>query len=219
MSLSLTLILVVITVLISLKGWKDNDFQRKWMFNPYSANKYKQYYRFLSSGFIHGGYIHLIFNMLVLYIFGERIEHIFTLLYGVSGKVIFLGMYLLAIVVSSIPSYIKHKHAAYYNSLGASGGTSAILFSYVLFDPNGDLCLYGLLCLPGLLWLILYMMYSVFMSKQMSDNINHDAHIFGGIFGIIYTIIVFPGVIPQFIEQLSNFKIIWSVISLYVHQS
>lgn len=206
--MSLTIIIVIATVLISLQGWKNNDFQRKWMFNPYSIDQHRQYYRFISSGFIHADQIHLFFNMFVLYMFGEQIEDVFTFVYGISGKFIFIGLYLAAIIISSIPSYIKFRHAAYYNSLGASGGTSALLFSYVIFDPTGGLCLFGIsmLCLPGFLWLILYLIYSYFKGKQGTDNINHDAHIFGGVFGMAFTLLLFPELGPAFIEKIISYR-------------
>lgn len=206
--MSLTLVFVIATVIASLNGWKNNDFQRKWIFNPYSVNKYHQYYRFLTSGFIHADYIHLFFNMFVLYMFGKEVEKTFVAIFGFNGYFIFGGLYLLGIIISSLPTYFKFRHAAYYNSLGASGGTSSVLFSYVIFYPTVGLCPYGiqLLCLPGFIWLLLYLIYSYFMGKQGADNINHDAHIFGGVFGIVFTVIVLPQIAPAFIEQLLNYK-------------
>lgn len=206
--MSLTIILVIITSAISIYAWQNQALTSKWIFNPYSVNKYKQYHRFITSGFLHGSWIHLIFNMLVLWMFGTQVEGIFSAIYGpIVGKVIFGALYLLGIVVSDIPTFFKHKHAAYYNALGASGGVSSVLFSSILFNPNQELCLYGLLCLPGIVWGIAYIVYSYYMGKQQADNINHDAHLFGGLFGIVFTIIVFPDVIPFFIEQLADFKL------------
>ena len=80
--------------------------------------------------------------------------------YGDFGTVLYAGMYLLGIVFSDIPTYLKYKDLPHYNALGASGGVSSILFSYVLFDPASKLYLYGLLGLPGVVWAILYIIYS-----------------------------------------------------------
>ncbi len=206
--MSLTTILVIITSAISIYAWQNQELTSKWIFNPYSVNKYKQYHRFITSGFLHGSWIHLIFNMLVLWMFGTQVESIFSAIYGPTiGKVIFGALYILGIVVSDIPTFFKHRHAAYYNALGASGGVSSVLFSSILFNPNQELCLYALICLPGIVWGIAYIVYSYYMGKQQSDNINHDAHFFGGLFGIGFTILVFPDVIPIFIEQLAEFKL------------
>lgn len=139
--------------------------------------------------------------------FGSYVEDIFNTIYGTTGTVLYVLMYLLGIIVSDIPSFIKHKDAPYYNALGASGGVSSLLFSFIIFDPTQDLCLYGLLCFPGFIWGALYIVYSFYMGKKGHGNINHDAHLYGGLFGILFTIIAVPDVIPNFIEQLSNFSL------------
>jgi len=206
--MSLTLLLVIATSAISIYAWQNKDLTNKWIFNPYSVYKYNQYYRFITSGFLHSGWIHLFFNMFVLYMFGQQVEGVFSSIYGATtGKIIFGGLYILGIIISDIPTFLKHRNAAYYNALGASGGVSSVLFSFVLFDPVQKLYLYGLIGLPGIVWAALYVVYSIYMGKQGSDNINHDAHLYGGIFGIIYTIIVFPSVVPHFLEQLTQLSI------------
>ncbi|UII27984.1 rhomboid family intramembrane serine protease [Fulvivirga maritima] len=179
----------------------------KWIFNPYSVNKYKQYYRFITSGFIHNDTLHLIFNMFVLWMFGKNIEYIFTTIFGSIGLVIYAAMFLLGIIVADIPTYLKHKEHAYYNALGASGGVSSILFSFVLFAPNEPLYLYGIIGLPGLAWAAIYVAYSIYMGKKGGDNINHDAHLWGGLFGIAFTIGVYPEVLLHFFNQLKDFSL------------
>ena len=159
--MSITLIIVVITTIATIYAWNNKSILSKWIFNPYSIHHYKQYGRFVTSGFIHGSWMHLIFNMLVLYMFGEQVEYIFRSIYGVTGSILFIVMYLGAIIVADIPTFIKNKDNMHYNALGASGGTSGILFSFILFNPTQQLCLYGLLCFPGFLWGVLYIIYSV----------------------------------------------------------
>ncbi|QLH48018.1 MAG: rhomboid family intramembrane serine protease [Bacteroidota bacterium] len=44
--------------------------------------------------------------------------------------------YLSALVVSSLPDYLKHKDHSWYRSLGASGAVAAVMFSYIVFDPG-----------------------------------------------------------------------------------
>lgn len=205
--MSVTLILVIVTSLLTLYAWNNQQIQAKWIFNPYTVNRNREYHRFLTSGFIHGSWLHLIFNMFVLYMFGKNIEYVFQYIFGDLGLVLYVFMYLAAIVVSEIPTYLKNKDNPGYNSLGASGGTAAILFSYILFDPTQSLCLYGLLCFPGVVWGALYIVYSVYMGKKQMDNINHDAHLWGGLFGIGFTILVYPNVVITFFQQLTELSI------------
>lgn len=205
--MSLTLILIIITVLISYSCFNNLELRSKLMFTPYIIDRDKQYYRFITSGFIHADFLHLLFNMFVLWMFGGYVEQIFVAIYGTVGYGIYLALYILGIIISDIPSFIRHKDEPHYNALGASGGVSSILFSFIMFDPLQDLCLYGLICLPGFIWGVLYIVYSVYMSKQKRDNVNHDAHLWGGIFGIVFTAIAVPGVISSFLEQLKDFSV------------
>jgi membrane associated rhomboid family serine protease len=205
--MSLTLILIIITAGISVLAWNNQNMLAKFVFNPYTVFHNKEYHRFITSGFIHANWMHLLFNMFVLYMFGQQVESLFFYIYGELGLIVYGLLYILGIIVSDIPTFLKNKNNPQYNALGASGGTAAVLFSFILFDPAQDLCLYGLLCFPGILWGVLYIIYSVYMGKKQADNINHDAHLWGSLFGVAFTILVYPEVIFIFIEQLKNLSI------------
>src|SRR5690606_11606732 len=114
-------------------------------------------------------------------------------------------IYFLGLILSDIPSVLKHKNDMWYNSLGASGAISAVLFSYILFQPFSTMMI---IPIPIPIWAIvfgpLYLVYCVYASKQSRDNINHDAHFFGALAGLILTIIVVPGVISGFLNQLMS---------------
>lgn len=202
--MSVTLTLVILTSLVSFNAFNNPAFKARLIFNPYIIVRNKDYKRFITSGFIHADFIHLLFNMLVLWMFGSYVERVFVFTYGDWGAVFYIALYILGIIVSDIPSFLKNKDLPHYNALGASGGVSSIVFSYILFDPASKLYLYGLIGLPGVVWAVLYIIYSYHMSKQQRDNINHDAHLYGGLFGIVFTILTVPNVISNFIEQLAN---------------
>src|SRR5690606_12416402 len=103
---------------------------------PYSIKSKKEYFRFLTSGFIHADVGHLVFNMFSLYFIGQYLERIFEIWFGTNGMLFYLALYLIGIIVSEIPSYIKHRNDYNYNSLGASGGVSSIIFSFILIAPT-----------------------------------------------------------------------------------
>jgi membrane associated rhomboid family serine protease len=205
--MSVTLILVIATVAATLYGWNNPNLQYKWIFNPYAVARNNEYFRFITSGFIHSNWMHLIFNMFMLYAFGRHVEVLFQRVHGELGLVLFLLLYIIGIIISDIPTFLRHKDHPHYNSLGASGGVSSILFSFILFLPVEPLCLYGLLCLPGVIWGGLYLGYSYYMSKRGGDNINHDAHLYGALFGIIFTIIIYPAVIQAFISDIRGMSL------------
>lgn len=206
--MTISYILIAITLVASFYAWNNHNIFHKWIFNPYQVSEKNEYYRFITSGFIHSGYMHLFFNLFTFYFFSRAIESTFVQLFGpILGIVYFLILYLVGIVVSDIPTYLRHKHNPGYNSLGASGGVSSVVFSYILFFPTENLYLFAFLPIPGFILGILFIIYSYFKGNSTGDNINHDAHLYGALFGLVFTIILEPGVINTFIAQLSEFSL------------
>ena len=211
MSFSITFIIIGITVVVSLLAWNKPELMQRWIFNPYRIQSEGEYYRFLTSGFIHQDYMHLLFNMLTLYFFGSLIEQIYAYLYGSNGVWIYVALYLIAIVISSITTFFKHRDNPAYNSLGASGGVSAIVFSSILFNPTSQILLFFVIPIPGFILGALFLIYSYQQSQQMRGRINHDAHFMGAVFGVVFTIALQPQVIQSFIEQISQYRLFGSL--------
>jgi membrane associated rhomboid family serine protease len=207
MSFSFTLGIIGITVLTSYLAWQNEDRIYKTVFYPNRIKNNKEYYRFISSGFIHKDGWHLFFNMLALYFFAEKVEWIFGIIYGSYGVFYLLALYLVGIIVADIPSYIKHRNNPHYNSLGASGGVAAVVFSSILFDPVTPICLYFAICIPGFIMGALFLVYSFYQGQKTNDSINHDAHLFGAIFGIVFTLILRPNVLNNFISKLQTWTL------------
>jgi membrane associated rhomboid family serine protease len=193
-----TLLIIIVTCAISIYALNERSILGKLIMDPILV-KHGQYYRLLTSGFIHADYFHLAFNMFTLYSFGRFTEDFFN----AHGKYIFLIVYLVAIVVSSIPPFIKNKDNTRYLALGASGGVSAILFAAILLSPWSTLTIWFIPC-PAIIFGVIYLAYSYYMSKRNLDNIGHDAHMSGAIFGILITIIIDPRVISFFLDSLKN---------------
>jgi membrane associated rhomboid family serine protease len=207
MQLDATYILIIITAATSFYGWSNPDLQNKWMFNPYTAHHGRQYYRFLTSGFIHSNTVHLLFNMVALFFFGDVLERIYVNQYGSLGIVFYLMTYLLGIVVANFRTFYKYKDSSYYNSLGASGGVAAILFASILYRPTSSICLYFAFCLPAFILGAVYLIYSYYSGYRKGDNVNHDAHLYGSLFGIAFTILIRPAVVVEFFERISHFNL------------
>jgi len=208
-SLTVSNTIIVATVIISLYHWSlSEDRQHRWMLHPYSIKHKRQFDRFLSSGVIHSGYVHLLFNMLTFYFFGGYVESAFTFYLGgaVTGSIAFVALYLLGMVVSAIPSVYKHRDQPHYYSLGASGAVSAVVFSAIMFNPVMPICLFFAICLPGFILGTLYLIYSYFQGRAMADHINHDAHLYGALFGMVFTLILKPSLAGSFVDALANWE-------------
>jgi len=207
--MQITYFLIAIIVLTSFYAWNKPNVLQKWLMNPYLINKQREYHRFLTSGLIHSNYGHLFLNMLALFFFGRNVEMVFNYILGPSGKFVLIGFFLLGIIVSDIPTYLKYKELPHYNSLGASGGVSALVFSSIMFFPLQKIyILFIPFGIPGFIIGILYLAYSYYQSKNMSDGINHDAHFYGAIFGVVFTIIISPGSLANFIKEIANFSLL-----------
>lgn len=202
--MSVTLIIIILTGLTSYLAFSDNNLRYKLLFYPFQIKQGKEYYRFITSGFVHGDWQHLLFNMFTFYFFGRNMQFYFQELSSpLVGTVKFLVLYLGGIIFSDIYSYYKHKDNPNYMALGASGGVSAVVFGAIMFGPWQTLYIY-FIPMPSILFAVGYLWYSARMAKQGNDNIGHEAHFFGAIYGAVVTLLIEPKAFGIFFNQLMN---------------
>ena len=204
--ISITTLIIVVTVVISLTALNNPSLMEKLIMNPYLVTTEKQIYRTVTSGFVHAGWAHLGFNMFAFFFFGRVVEQYFNMILGASGWLLYLVFYLTAIIASDFSTLFKHRHNPSYNSLGASGGVSAVVFMSILYAPLNEIYIY-FIKLPGFIFGILYVLYSYWQSKSSSDGINHDAHLYGAIYGVIFGIIMYPPSAMGSIDQIFQFRL------------
>jgi membrane associated rhomboid family serine protease len=198
----ITILIIATTCLLSILAWNNPETLEKCMLNPVNVIKKKEFFRLITSGFVHKDTAHLVFNMLSLFFFGPELENSFKAELHYGGTV-FVLFYLFAIVVSDIPTLIKERSNRHYNSLGASGGVSSVLFSYVILNPMAKIYLYAIIGLPAFAWGALFLIYSAWQSKNAPNSgINHDAHLYGALFGMLFSLLAFKDAATNF---LSNF--------------
>lgn len=207
--MSFTIIIILVTIACSYYAWEKPEIMYKWIMNPYTVLRKNQYERFITSGLIHNDWPHLLFNMFALYMFGNNIENAFNYTFNEYGKYIFVILYLSGIIISEIPTFFKFKDYPHYNSLGASGGVSSVIFASIMYYPLNNICLYYILCLPGFLMGIIYLIYSSYQAKKGTDNVNHDAHLYGALYGIAFAIATNPGIIITFRGQINSYIHSW----------
>lgn len=198
---SITMIILVLTTVVSFVSFNNSRLMDALIFWPPAISMRRQYYRFLSCGFIHADLMHLAFNMFTLYFFGRGLELFYMGRLGLQHYY-FTLLYLSAIVVANIPSYLKQHDNYNYRSLGASGGVCAVLFAFILIDPWETLQLFGLVDVPAIAYAVLFLAYTIYMSRRGGDNVNHDAHLWGAIYGVVFTIIAHPRVVNTFLNEL-----------------
>jgi membrane associated rhomboid family serine protease len=199
---SITTIIIVLTSIISFLAFNNAKLMNALIFWPPAVSMRHQYYRFVTCGFIHADIMHLAFNMFTLYFFGKALELYYMGDLGLEHYY-YPVLYFTALIVANIPSYLKHQDDYGYRSLGASGAVCAVLFAFILLRPWAPIILF-VIKMPAIIYALLFLGYSIYMSRRGGDNVNHDAHLWGALFGILFTIAVHPGVIGSFLNELSQ---------------
>jgi membrane associated rhomboid family serine protease len=151
--------------------------------------------------------MHLLVNMYVFYIFGGVTERIFeSVLGGLKGSLFFLLLYLGGVLFATLPAYKKHRDNHYYNSVGASGAVSAVLFASIVLLPTNSIYLFFIpIPIPAFIFGVLYLWYENYMDKRSQDNVAHDAHFWGALFGVVFTLLAVPNSFLNFVSQVTDF--------------
>ncbi len=198
----MTIILIVITVAVSYAAFKSPKLMDQLQFNASKIVHKKEYHRLITHAFIHANWEHLFVNMIVLFSFGQAIEAYFKFNFGNNAILDYFLLYFGGILVSNIYALIKHRNNYFYNSVGASGAVSAVLFAAIFFDPWNMIYFFGILPIPGIVFAGLYLVYSYQMSTKQKDNVAHDAHFLGALFGFIFPILLNPQLFESFLDKL-----------------
>jgi membrane associated rhomboid family serine protease len=171
-----TIAIIVLTVGCSLLGFRDPGFTERFIFSPLEVLAGKQYYRLVTSAFLHLDLNHLLMNMITLFLFGRILEaHV--------GPWQFLLIYFASVVGGSLLSLWLHRNHD-YRALGASGGVCGVVFSYVAMFPTGTILSHFVIPIPAWAYGILFLVGSFVALRRQADNIGHDAHIGGAMIGL-----------------------------------
>jgi len=190
-------VIFVLTLITSFIAFYNDRVYEGFILHPYYVYQGKKLHTLITSGFIHLDFMHLFFNMFTFYYFAAPIE-------VALGHWQFALLYILSMVLADLPSVAKHHNNFGYRSLGASGAISAVIFSYILFDPFAGMgILFIPVSIPAIIFGALYLVYCSYASKKQWGNINHDAHMFGAIAGLMITAILQPHVLGDFIHIVS----------------
>ncbi len=180
---SVAILLIILNIYFSYKGFNDINFFNKYKFNP-SYIKRGERIRYLSSGFLHVDTTHLIVNMFTFYFFADSV------IYRV-GEMNFLIIYFTSLIFGNILTYRLNKNKLNYNAVGASGAVMGIVYASILLNPSMTLFFF-IIPMPGYLFGIGYLFYSIYSMKQRNDNIGHEAHLGGAIAGFFATLLISP---------------------------
>lgn len=183
---SAAIAIIVSVVVLSVAAWAYKPLKNAMVLVPYRVKHDYQVHRLLTAGWVHGDISHLLFNMLALYLFAGQVE-------ADLGPVRFLVLYVVAVVVAFIPTTLRFMNKPQYASLGASGAVAAVMFSAIALHPTTKIALLFLpIPVPGWIFAIVYLAYSMYQSRRGADHVNHDAHFFGAAVGAGLTYLFEP---------------------------
>ncbi len=171
------------------------DLIDRWAFKPYRVVREKEWSRWITAGFVHVGFAHLLFNMITLYYFGPPIE-------TALGPFRFLAIYLGSELTANALTYWRHRDNPAYSAVGASGAISGILFSFCLFQPFAMLGIMFVIPMPAIVFAVLYVVLSIYASKRELGRVAHEAHLGGALGGLALTILLYPAAVTIFLRQL-----------------
>jgi membrane associated rhomboid family serine protease len=200
---SFTVPIIILTAIISFIADANYPVKESLIFWPPAIHMKRQYYRFITYGLIHANFMHLAFNMFTFYFFGKALEYYYAGALGLQHYY-YLILYVTALIASNIPTYLKHKDDYNYRGLGASGAVIAVQFAFILLDPWETIYLFTFIPVPAILFVAIFVWYSIYMGKRGGDNVNHSAHLWGGVYGVLFTVAVRPEVISTFLNELRH---------------
>lgn len=190
-------LVVLVTVLVSWH-WMHRRDKETLMLSPHAVKHNREWHRVLTHAFVHADWMHLAFNMFVLYEFGQTVARD---LQGL-GWLGFPALYVAGIAGGAWPALQKHGDHPGYRSLGASGAVSAVLLAFICLHPTHTLLLFFVIPVPAVLAGVLFFWYESRMQQRQSTRIAHDAHLGGALVGAAWAFVFVPNAWPAFVESL-----------------
>ncbi|HNX22723.1 MAG TPA: rhomboid family intramembrane serine protease [Spirochaetota bacterium] len=174
-----TYLVIGITSAVTLYALKDETFFEKSLFSIDAILGSNDYYRILSSIFIHANLGHLFFNMFSFYAFAAGIEMKY-------GHKVTAYLYLYSGLGAGILSLLLHRNDKNYRAVGASGAVCGIIFASIFLIPGGSIIVFPIpVPIPAWAYAILFVFGSIYATNRMVGGIAHDAHLGGALTGIL----------------------------------
>lgn len=193
--MTITYTLIAINALVFFATTSVPRIMEVGLLMPYRTVRENSWYELITSGFLHGGVTHLLFNMITLFFFGPILEQ-------TIGQTHFIILYFTGLIASSVPSLIKHRDNPNYATIGASGAVESVLFAFIVLFPFAPLNPFLLpIPIPAILIGVLFIWYSIWASKK-AGKVNHEAHIAGAAWGLIYMFAFVPNTIDHFLTVI-----------------
>ncbi|MEM7173684.1 MAG: rhomboid family intramembrane serine protease [Bacteroidota bacterium] len=155
-------------------------------------------YSLVTAGFLHNDIIHIVVNMLFLYLIGTDVEKAYIQRYGLhKGRLYYITLYLSSIISSVLGVFITDQ--AHFHARGASGGTHGLMSLYVLMYPYKKiLFMPNWLFQPLQILIVTYVIPSYLISIKIIDiELSHSGHLAAILSGLIFHLILNSSIIKH----------------------
>jgi membrane associated rhomboid family serine protease len=202
-----TIIVINVAAYVGLVLLSSPEFVRRWLALPADLFEPSQALRLVTEGriftlvthgFLHSqaNLLHVLFNMLMLWMFGSDIE-------GIYGKRMFWRMYLSFVILAGICWVLCEQFVLQQmdpvaaslgfvpHAVGASGAVAGIMMLYVLHFPHRTILFFGVLPMPVWLWGMVwlgqeYLFFQLQVHGRQLSQIAHAAHLGGALAGWLF---------------------------------
>ena len=167
-----------------------SSFFDEWAMVPAEIASGTEYHTALTSMFLHGGYMHLIGNMVFLWIYGDNVE-------DAMGHVAYLVFYLVA-GFGADAIHILSDTSSMIPTVGASGAIAGVMGAYLLLYPKARIDIFLILVvffkvftLPAFVVLLVWMgiqVFGGFSAPTVGGGVAYWAHIGGFVVGLLLAI-------------------------------
>ena len=196
-----TFALLVVNVVVSLFVLLARpDLMGRFSLRPYAVVHERDYERLLTSGFLHVGIGHLLFNMMTLFFFGPYLEELL-------GPLKFAALYFGSELAANALSVFLHRNRQEYSAVGASGAISGVVFAFCLFEPWAKLYVFFAIPMPAIVFAVVYVAGSIYAMRQsrsagLTGGIAHEAHLGGAVGGVLLALVLEPRALGIFLSQI-----------------
>ncbi|PVD53695.1 rhomboid family intramembrane serine protease [Terrimonas sp.] len=205
----ISLLIIAANVIVSNKGFKNIEFFSRYSFEVEKVTLYKQYDRIVTSGFLHVNWMHLIFNMLSLFLFSGSLA-------AILNPFSYLLVYFGSLICGNLFALLIHKKDSDYSSVGASGAVSGLIFAAIALSPGFSIGLFFIpIGIPAWIFGLAFVLYSIYGIRSRKTNVGHEAHLGSAITGLLIGILLDPSVLRYNLFPILVI-LIPSLIFLYV---
>jgi membrane associated rhomboid family serine protease len=205
-----TIAIIVVTSLVSAAGFVSPRLVDGWLFEPAMIIGRRQYYRLVTSGFLHANWAHLLVNMFSFYSFGGAVEEL-------VGAPTLIAVYFSGLLGGNLLSLLLHRNHV-YRALGASGGVCGVVFASIFLVPGGSVYMFPVpMPIPSPVYAVLFIVISFFGIRSQRGNIGHDAHLGGAIIGLVAATLLHPPIVAQSLPLWAAVMAISIALFIYLY--